>query len=377
MEVIKFEDGIESDLKYKKLYKIGQGGYGEIYKCLSYVDNKFYVMKIINLSKQPIANGKPDKNLIEPKIYTILKCECPNIICAKKIFKYDGKLYIIFDFIDNARDFKNFSDEYENGEATNNTYYLNIFKALKDIASAIKYIHDKNILHLDIKPENMMITHYDGYKCEDIKGYLIDFGLSCLLDSEDNDLKCQKSYRGTPFFSAPEILFKATSEKYIQRFINCPILYEKLKDVDINKYTDIFEFGMTILSLIYTKIDFNSLSYILKMHEMGIENYIEKYNSKVLNTFTINTGESEYKLKYNFPIYSKEDINILIKDLLIGMLNTNVEQRINIDQVIILINDIYNKLDEYISDNISKSSSKSYNSSCYISSHNSSYQGSY
>ena len=69
---------------------------------------------------------------------------------------------------------------------------------MKQIFSAIQYMHEHNICHRDLKPENFLLR-LNG-DLTSIK--LIDFGLSRKLGESEvlNDV------HGTPFYIAPEIL---------------------------------------------------------------------------------------------------------------------------------------------------------------------------
>ena len=69
-------------------------------------------------------------------------------------------------------------------------------KWLKESAFALQYLHDNNILHMDIKAKNCLLFHNDTLK-------LCDFGLAVKLD--DFSTTC-KSMRGTWRYMAPENL---------------------------------------------------------------------------------------------------------------------------------------------------------------------------
>ncbi|XP_023348219.1 myosin light chain kinase, smooth muscle [Eurytemora carolleeae] len=68
---------------------------------------------------------------------------------------------------------------------------------IKQIIQGLNYIHQHGIIHLDIKPQNIMLTHPNR---DDIK--LIDFGLAKLM----KDGKIFASFTGTIGFMAPEVL---------------------------------------------------------------------------------------------------------------------------------------------------------------------------
>ncbi|MGM0440198.1 MAG: protein kinase domain-containing protein [Chlamydiota bacterium] len=70
--------------------------------------------------------------------------------------------------------------------------------ALQNLMNALETLSQKNVLHRDIKPDNMMLLQEEDL----LTGKLIDFGAACYADSYESLAKLQ----GTPGFIAPEII---------------------------------------------------------------------------------------------------------------------------------------------------------------------------
>lgn len=66
----------------------------------------------------------------------------------------------------------------------------------RELVSAVEYMHAKNVIHRDLKPDNLMLA-------EDGRLRVIDFGLSNTIETVDSLLETQC---GTMCYSAPEML---------------------------------------------------------------------------------------------------------------------------------------------------------------------------
>ena len=76
-------------------------------------------------------------------------------------------------------------------------HHREIAMALKKLSEAVHYAHQHGVLHRDLKPANVLI---------DLAGepFLTDFGLACLLESDDRRTHSSSSL-GTPAYVAPEV----------------------------------------------------------------------------------------------------------------------------------------------------------------------------
>ncbi len=76
---------------------------------------------------------------------------------------------------------------------------------MRGLLEGIKYLHDKGIMHRDLKLENIMVRDGDN---EDVKPVIVDFGLA----EYTSETKYLYTRCGTPGYVAPEVLSIKTGE---------------------------------------------------------------------------------------------------------------------------------------------------------------------
>lgn len=202
--------------------KIGQGGYGKVYRVKSIHTNKYYACKII----------PTDRSLKEINFMLKLKEE-PYIIDFYECYQLnDQKIGIVMEECTGP----NIFDMLQTFECPDELQYYRKEYMLQSIA-AIKSCHDNGIIHKDIKHTNFIFKD----NCPDSTLRLIDFGLS-EYDYGTNPCKTC----GTLRFMPPEGLQLIDTNHHFRYHINDHNL--------ITKSYDIWSLGV-MFYLLYTGID--------------------------------------------------------------------------------------------------------------------------
>ena len=172
--------------KYRIIEKLGQGGFGITYLAentllLGKVAIKEFFFKeycnrddstsrvtIPTSGNREIVERFKQKFIKEAR--TIFSLNHPNIVRILDVFEENGTAYYVMDYIEG----ESLGDMVKRRGAIPEAEALGY---VKDAASALEYIHSKNINHLDIKPSNLVLRHDDG------KVLVIDFGVAKQYDA--------------------------------------------------------------------------------------------------------------------------------------------------------------------------------------------------
>ena len=169
LQVIGNNDNDNDNDKDKKVNKNGKKVYGFFAKVRSKKNSKIYGMKVIK--NQYIPKNQVDK--IREELEKLIALNHPNIVKYYKYFFENDDLYIICEYINNG-DLNRLIRAYESlKKGLDNNLIWNIFM---QCTSALKYIHDNNIIHKNISNSNIFMTENKIIK-------LGDFQLSFLANN--------------------------------------------------------------------------------------------------------------------------------------------------------------------------------------------------
>ncbi|XP_053921273.1 serine/threonine-protein kinase Nek1 isoform X5 [Cuculus canorus] len=172
--------------KYIKVRKIGEGSFGKAILVKAKENGQQYVIKEINISK--MSNKEREESRREVAVLANMKH--PNIVLYRESFEENGCLYIVMDYCEGGDLFKRINAQ--KGILFSEDQILDWFV---QICLALKHIHDRKILHRDIKSQNIFLT-------KDGTIQLGDFGIARVLNST---AELARTCIGTPYYLSPEI----------------------------------------------------------------------------------------------------------------------------------------------------------------------------
>ena len=144
----------------------------------------------------------------EAKTMRTHSLECPHILNIEDIGRLEEVPWYVMRFLPggSVRD-----QVVELDDAGNFTWENESFEWLKQIASALDYLHDRDTFHRDVKPENILFSG-EGTP------YLVDFGIVKTVNETTSMMTDQGAAVGTMAYMAPETLegapFTAQSDQY-------------------------------------------------------------------------------------------------------------------------------------------------------------------
>ena len=177
---------------FENIQDLGKGFFGEVKKMKSKINNEIYAVKII---KKSSIKTEYDMKKLNREKFIMSNLNHPNIVRLFNSFEDDDNYYFCSEFVD-GKNLQVWIEEYkENLNHIEEKLLINIFK---QILNGLIYLHDKNIMHRDIKPDNILIDRNNKIK-------ITDFGISACYGGNDM-LESRQTRVGPKKYASPEII---------------------------------------------------------------------------------------------------------------------------------------------------------------------------
>ena len=187
------------NLKYQIIRKIGEGSYGSVFLAINSLTKQNVAIKKINKIKENEIDDLEIKNEID----ILRNLDHPNIVKIIEFYTTEKAYYLITDYCPSGELYNQITNSY-------NEYQLAVL--FYQIFSGLYYLHTNNIIHRDLKLENILINEIEKDNKTNLKYFwikIIDFGTSKIFSKH----KKEKSIVGSSYYIAPEVLNQSYNEK--------------------------------------------------------------------------------------------------------------------------------------------------------------------
>lgn len=265
------EDGNKMINEYVRQYKIGAGSYGKVVLYQSSIDGKLCAIKAFHKShllKLRVAPSETAMTDVLREVLIMKMLDHPNIVNLIEVIDDPNTdhFYMVLEYVDGKWVWEGSGPPGGIGEDTARKY-------LRDIVSGLMYLHAHNIVHGDIKPDNLLVTRSGTVK-------IGDFSVSQVVEDDNDELRRSP---GTPVFTAPECCLGLTYH---------------------GKAADTWAVGVTLYCMVLGQYPF-----------LG------------------ETLQDTYDKIVNNPLVLPDELNSQLKDLLEGLLCKDPAQRMTLDAV--------------------------------------------
>jgi len=173
---------------YRIIEKLGEGGMGVVYKAQDTTLDRFVALKFL---PKHLSESQENKARFMQEAKATAALNHPNILGVYEIDEIDGSLFFAMELIVG----KTLKSHIASLKSATGIPLDQAINWAKEIAAGLRAAHEKNIIHRDVKPENVMLTK-DGH----LK--IMDFGIAKLKGS--TGMTKTGSSMGTLAYMSPE-----------------------------------------------------------------------------------------------------------------------------------------------------------------------------
>ena len=228
---------VQSDFhsKFSTLKMIGKGSFARVYLVENKESKERFAVKAF--SKEFLLGQSKGKDSLINEMNVMRSLSHPNIMSLEEVHESANSIYLVTEMLEGGELLGKISSPIELG-------YSEVARVMGCIMEALGYLAEKNLMHRDLKPDNMIFK--DNNRLDKCTLKLIDFGLATSCDLPEYLFKrC-----GTPGFVAPEVINASSSEK-----------------ISYTPKCDVFSAGIIFYLLLTNKSPFEGKSFKDILHK--------------------------------------------------------------------------------------------------------------
>jgi len=238
-----FTQGNIINNRYKLLRTIGRGSFGEVWLAEDTILNIQLAIKIY------IALDNKGLEEFKTEFKNVRHLNHPSLLRPDHYDHADNSPYLVMTYCPGSL-----------GDRVGKMSEQDVWKLIKDVSSGLVYLHSKDIVHRDIKPDNILMNEQGDY-------VISDFGLSqkmrsTLRRASARNNKEQSNVSGTVGYMAPE-MFSAKPNAV--------------------KATDIWALGATIYESITGEMPFCGQGGVMELHGAELPDLPDTFGATLSN----------------------------------------------------------------------------------------------
>lgn len=257
---------------------LGEGQYGQVWRCKERATGKFFALKYVNLSA--CSDKARQDALREVEILQTLQegdAVCRSLVSLHDVYADKQSLYLVMELCDRG-DLLAFIQSQPNSRL-DEPEARHLFAS---VARGLTHCHARSVVHRDIKPENILLSAMDGAGSAAAGAFgcmakLADFGLAVELPWWQQ----VRGYAGSAPYEAPEVMAR---EAY-------------------DESADVWSLGVTLYAML----------------------------SGMWPSFNDGVRRLDEKVDWELPCW--REVSSEARDLIGRMMTVNVEQRITMEEV--------------------------------------------
>ncbi len=207
---------------YRIMEKLGSGGMAEVYRAHHTNLDRYVAIKFI---RTELAENEDFQARFEREARTAAKLQHNHIVLIHDSGRQENLFYLVMEYIEGVTLKQLLLDRQKQGERLPANQILNL---MAQVASALDYAHDQDVVHRDVKPDNILLRG-DG------SAVLTDFGIARMMNDTSN-LTMTGATMGTPTYMSPE---------QIQGIRN-----------KIGRHSDIYSLGVILYEMLIGRVPF-------------------------------------------------------------------------------------------------------------------------